>query len=270
MILQEVTCRSILSRSKIPDVEYAVNPYVGCEHGCVYCYAVFMKRLRHREEAWGHFVDVKVNGPQHLRRELRRAKPGQILLSSVTDPYQPAERTYGITRACLEVLRRVRLPVSILTKSTLVLRDLDLLKEMKEVEVGFTITTLDEDVRILFEPRSSPVEDRFNAIRSLSCEGIPTWIFFGPVLPYFSDREDVLHRFFRRAEASGARSICVDRMNLYPEVWDRICLLLKKRFPDIASYYQRMRENKEGYSNFLRDRIQRVIGRYPIRSRIVF
>ena len=245
MFIREIPCRSILSRSKIPDVDYAINPFIGCEHGCVYCYAVFMKRLTDHQEPWGQFVDVKINGPHRLRKELQRAKSGQILLSSVTDPYQPAERRYGVTRACLEILHQVRLPVSILTKSTLVLRDLDLLTKMKGVEVGFTITTVDEDVRAVFEPGSSPVEDRFEAIRCLSGVGVPTWIFFGPVLPYFSDREDVFNEFFGKAGESGARYVYIDRMNLYPELWSRMRDIIRKSFPESLSYYRRVKEKHD-------------------------
>ncbi|UCE20348.1 MAG: radical SAM protein [Gemmatimonadota bacterium] len=270
MIIRKITCRSILSRSKIPDVDYAINPYVGCGHGCVYCYAVFMKRFTDHREPWGQFVDIKRNGPQQLLRDLKRAKSGQILLSSVTDPYQPAEKRYGITRDCLEVLHQVRLPVSILTKSILVLRDLDLLERMKSVDVGLTITTLNEEVRRNFEPRSSPVEDRFNAIRRLASEGVPTWIFFGPVLPHFSDGEDVLEEFFQRAEACGAQYVYVDRMNLYPNVWERVQAVLKRRYPKVMDYYRKVREDRDSYSEFLRGRIRKAIRRCSIQCRIVF
>lgn len=270
MVLREITCRSILSPSKIPGVEYAINPYVGCGHGCVYCYAVFMKRFADHAEHWGQFVDVKVNGPQQLRRELLRTRPGQILLSSVTDPYQPVEKKYGMTRACLEVLQQVRLSTSILTKSVLILRDLDLLRQMKAIDVGFTITTLDEQIRTIFEPRSSPVRERLRAIRLLCDAGIKTWIFFGPVLPYFSDREERIDEFFRQAEESGADHILVDRMNLYPEVWERMEALLRIRYPDLLSYYRQVKEDKKGYSTFLRERVRRVAGRHAIPCRIVF
>ncbi|MFQ6091901.1 MAG: radical SAM protein [bacterium] len=270
MIFRECACRSILSPSKIPGVEYAINPYVGCGHGCLYCYAVFMKRFTGHSEPWGQFVDVKVNGPQQLQRELRRARPGQILLSSVTDPYQPAEKRYGVTRACLEVLEQDRLSTTILTKSALVTRDLDLLKDMKTVDVGFTVTTLDEEVKTIFEPRSSPVRERFRAIRLLSDAGIKTWIFFGPVLPYFSDREETLDRLFAKAEESGADHVLIDRMNLYPEVWKRIQALLMVGYPDILAYYSRVKNEKKRYSEFLRQRVRKVARRHHIQCRTVF
>ena len=117
-------CKTILSPSRIGGVDYAVNPYIGCEHGCVYCYARFMSRLGHRGEEWGSFVDVKVNAPQVLRAEAVRRKPGRVLLSSVTDPYQPVERRFKLTRSILRILLDYGYPIVVQTKSTLVLRDI--------------------------------------------------------------------------------------------------------------------------------------------------
>jgi DNA repair photolyase len=270
MILREITCKSILSPSNIPGVDYAVNPYVGCGHGCVYCYATFMKRFTNHAEPWGEFVDVKVNAPERLKRDLRRSGPGEVLLSSVTDPYQPVEERYGVTRACLEILRQVKLPVSILTKSPLVLRDLDVLIGMREVDVGFTITTIDEETRALFEPGSSPVKERFAALRALSEAGIKTWIFFGPVLPYFSDSEEAIDGLLHRAEECGAAYVYVDRMNFYPAVWRGVEALLQMHKPDALPYYQRAIKTKKKYSVFLRTRVQSVSKRHAIRCRILF
>jgi len=126
-------------------VDYAVNPYVGCQHGCAYCYAVFMKRFTAHKEEWGQFVDVRINAPQVLARQLRRAQPGSVTLGTVTDAYQPLERQYRLTRGCLQALASYeRFATTVLTKGALVLRDLDVLQQMMDVEVGFTITTLDE------------------------------------------------------------------------------------------------------------------------------
>ena len=145
MIVREITCKSILTQSGIPSVDYAVNPYVGCQHGCAYCYAVFMKRFTGHKEEWGQFVDARINAPQVLARQLRRAQPGSVTLGTVTDAYQPLERQYRLTRGCLQALASYeRFATTVLTKGALVLRDLDVLQQMVDVEVGFTITTLDE------------------------------------------------------------------------------------------------------------------------------
>ena len=157
-ITRQIEAKSILSKSGIDGIAYCVNPYVGCSHGCAYCYASFMKRFTGHREPWGSFVDVKVNAPMLLEKQTRRAGAGTILLSSVTDPYQPAEARYRVTRGCLEVLAGRHFPVDILTKSPLVLRDLDLLKTFDNLSVGLTITTDDDAMRKVFEPGAPPIK----------------------------------------------------------------------------------------------------------------
>ena len=133
-MIREKQVKSILSKSGIPGVDYCLNPYVGCAHACKYCYATFMKRFTGHPEPWGTFVDVKGNGPEVLRRQLKRTTRGYVMISSVTDPYQPLEKKYGLTRRCLEVLLQNQFPTGILTKSPLVLRDTDLFKRFNEIE----------------------------------------------------------------------------------------------------------------------------------------
>lgn len=178
----EISARSILNKSKIFD--YCVNPYIGCTLACVYCYArLFMGRYSGHKEPWGEFVDVKVNAPELLRRQLQRAKRGTVWLSSVCDPYQPAEARYALTRQCLKELLVRQFPVNVQTKSDLVLRDLDLLQEFEEGEVGFTIATGEERVAALFEPLASPIPQRLTALEKLHARGIKTFAFVGPLLP---------------------------------------------------------------------------------------
>ena len=140
-IVREIKAKSVLTKSGIPGIDYCINPYVGCFHGCRYCYATFMKRFTGHQEPWGSFVDVKVNAPAILPKQLARARRGNVLISSVTDGYQPIESKYKLTRQCLEVLLEYQFPVDILTKSPLVLRDMDIMEKFKEIEVGLTITT---------------------------------------------------------------------------------------------------------------------------------
>ena len=130
LIIREIKAKSILTKSGIPGVDYCVNPYVGCSHGCRYCYATFMKRYTGHTEAWGSFVDVKIHAPEILQRQLKRASMGRVMISSVTDAYQPIESKYKLTRQCLEILLQSQFPVDILTKSPLVLRDIDLIKKL--------------------------------------------------------------------------------------------------------------------------------------------
>ena len=182
--IKEITAKSVLTASGIPGVDYCINPYVGCRHACRYCYASFMKRFTGHDEPWGSFVDVKVNAAEALKKQLRRAKSGNVILSSVTDAYQPAEARYRITRRCLEELQGSALSVSILTKSPLVLRDMDIFKKNPDgVEVGLSVTTDDDSVREAFEPGAPSVGLRIKALATLRENGIKTYAFIGPVLP---------------------------------------------------------------------------------------
>ena len=182
LIVKEIQAKSILNKSKIFD--YCVNPYTGCQIGCPYCYArLFMRRYSGHEEAWGEFVDIKVNAAEVLRRQLVRAKRGKVWVSSVCDPYQHLEKKYLLTRRCLAELLERQFPLNLQTKSALILRDLDLLKRFEEAEVGFTITTDDEEVAKLFEPKASTVEDRIGALEKIHSQGVKTFVFIGPILP---------------------------------------------------------------------------------------
>ena len=156
MKIKIIKCKSVLTKSNLPKVDYCINPYVGCMHSCVYCYARFMRRFTGHAEPWGHFLDIKVNAPEVLAKELaRNPRKGTVLLGSVTDAYQPVERKYRLTRAILEILLKHNFPVSILTKSDLVVRDIDLFRQFSECEVGLTITSMDENVARNFEPHAS-------------------------------------------------------------------------------------------------------------------
>jgi len=142
-----------------------------------------MRRYSGHSEAWGEFVDVKVNAPHLLEKQLKRAKQGVVTLSTVTDPYQPIEKKYQLTRKCLEALLDAELSVNLLTRSPLCLRDIDLFRQFKGIEVGLSITTHDEGVKKIFEPNSPSIHSRVKALRALRQEKIRTYAFVGPMLP---------------------------------------------------------------------------------------
>jgi len=206
LTVREIDVKSVLSKSGIPRVDYCINPYVGCGHGCRYCYATFMKRFTGHREPWGSFVDVKENGPEVLHKQIKRAHKGRVMISSVTDPYQPVEEEYQLTRQCLEILLEHQFPVGILTKSPLVLRDVDLIKEFKEIEVGITVTTDDEAVRGIFEPQAPSIDTRLNTLKTLYEKGIDTYAFIGPLLPM--NPEALSERINPYVQ-----SVLIDRMN---------------------------------------------------------
>jgi len=272
MLVREVSCKSILTRCRISGVDYALNPYVGCQHGCIYCYAVFMKRFTGHREAWGQFVDAKVNAPEVLARQIRRARPGNITVGTVTDAYQPLERKYRLTRRCLESLvPRSDCPTTILTKSDLVLRDLDVLRQMTEPEVAFTVTTLDEAVREGFEPGASTVQRRLEALAQLHAAGIRTWAFFGPVLPGFSDSESAVDAMFAALARVGVSHVLVDKLNAKGgSWWNQLCRGLARTYPDAEQGFRLALADEAGYARSLADRVERAGRRHRLELRLAF
>ena len=208
MLIREVQARTILSKSQVYD--YVVNPYTGCQHACSYCYARFMKRFTGHKEPWGQFVDVKINAPDLLRLEATKKK-GRVWVSGVCDPYQPLEARYGLTRKCLKILADNHWPISIQTRSPLVLRDIDMLKGVGNVVVTMTVTTADDRIRKLFEPGAPPIKDRIKALGELHLAGIKTHAMIAPMLPGAEGLP---------AELAGKVDyVLVDRMNYHHADW---------------------------------------------------
>ncbi|HOK22550.1 MAG TPA: radical SAM protein [Candidatus Hydrothermia bacterium] len=181
MVTREIRVKGILSKSKVYD--WVINPYVGCQYGCTYCYARFMKRFTGHSEPWGQFVDVKVNAPELLLKELRQKQKGEIWMSGVCDPYQPLEEKYQIIKSCLEILSQYDWPVVIQTKSPIVLRDLPIFKRFSHIDVGFSIGTGSESIRELFEPNAPPISSRIEALRMLHSNDVRTYVMVAPALP---------------------------------------------------------------------------------------
>jgi len=209
MIVNEIQSKAILSVSKV--YQYVINPYTGCQLACTYCYARFMKRFTGHREPWGQFVDVKVNAPDLLRRDITKKKPGKVWISGVCDPYQPLEAKYKLTRQCLEILAQNNWPAIVQTKSPLVLRDIDVLKDGRDFEVGFSIATADERIRKLFEPDAPPINDRLRALDELHRAGIRTYAMIAPMLPGSEGLAEIL--------AGKVDYVIIDRMNYHHADW---------------------------------------------------
>jgi len=209
MIVKEVYAKTILSKSKVSD--YTINPYIGCEHGCTYCYARFMKRFTGHKEEWGRFVDVKINATSLLQGEIKKKRAGRVWISGTCDPYQPLEKKYELTKRCLEILSKHDWPVAIQTKSSLVLRDAELLRKFNDIEVGLTITTADENIRKIFELNSPPIKERIKTLEKLHSVGIKTYAMIAPMLP---KAEGLV------AQLSGKVDyVLIDKMNYHYADW---------------------------------------------------
>ncbi len=209
MNVKEIQSKTILSISKVYD--YVINGYVGCQHACNYCYARFIKKFSGHKEPWGGFVDVKINAADLLRVEIKKKKPGTVWISGLCDPYQPLEAKYKLTRKCLEILAYNNWHVVIQTRSSLVLRDLDILKGAKNFEVGLTITTADDEIRKLFEPNAPPIKERISTLDELHRSGIRTYAMIAPILPGAEALANALE--------GKVDYIIIDRMNYHYADW---------------------------------------------------
>jgi DNA repair photolyase len=209
MIVREIVAKNILTKSKI--YEYTINPYGGCQHACAYCYARFTKRFSGHREAWGEYVDVKINAPDLLFREVARKKPGNVWISGVCDPYQPVEKKYRLTRRCLEILVDQDWPVAIQTRSPLVTRDIDILKQSSSLLVTLSITTADDDIRRIFEPLAPSIPSRLQALAGLHDVGIRTSAMIAPLLPGAEGLSDLL--------INKVESVRIDRLHYHYADW---------------------------------------------------
>lgn len=224
MKIRAVKCKTALSKSNLPGLDYSLNPYRGCQHSCAYCYVPNVLRIP-REE-WGCSVDVKTNIPVILSQELKKKKPGVVGISTVTDPYQPIEKKYKLTRYCLEQLLKHDFPICIQTKSDLVTRDIDLISKFSDAEVMFSIGTLNDSERKPLEPYASSIQDRLRAMKEFKDSGIETNVFFGPVYPTIKTKD--LHGIISKFVENGAKEIMVDKFNIKPGIWN----ILEKAFPN--------------------------------------
>lgn len=213
-------CKTALSRSTLPGLAYSFNPYWGCGHGCLYCYVPDVMRNVMPSLRWGRDVFVKENVLEILRREVRRKPKGVVGVSTATDPYQPAEKGLEVTRRALTILIEAGFPVSIQTKSPLVVRDIDLIRG-KKIDVGFTITSTDKEFQRKFEPGAPPPEERISALETVSSLGIITWIFYGPIIPGYNDAPDEMERIVRLGAKTKSK-IIYDRLNIKPTVIQRL------------------------------------------------
>ena len=218
--IQEISAKSILSKSKVAGVDYSINPYIGCRFGCIYCYASFMGRSVGKNiNDWGNYVFVKINAPQLLQKEIRKiphqGKGKEIWFSSVTDPYQGIELKYKITRQCLQVLVEsdYQGTVSFLTKSDLITRDIDLIKKLHKAYVGLTITSTDDKISRFFEKYAPAVSARLATLKKLNDNGLSTYAFLGPLFPHIIDDDAMLEQLFASVAQTGTKNIFVEYFN---------------------------------------------------------
>lgn len=188
IIEHKVSTKDYLIKSKLPASDFVINPYIGCTHACKYCYARFMRKFTGHSEEWGKFIDIKeCNKPISLKK----VKGKSVFLSSVTDCYNSCEKKYGITRSILKQLVEADCEVTISTKSSLILRDMDILKNFKNLKVALSINTLNESFRADMDQGSS-IAERVSALKELHQAGIYTVLFMSPIFPYITEWKDII------------------------------------------------------------------------------
>jgi len=266
---KQARCKTILSESGICD--YALNCYTGCTHACAYCYAQFMGRFHHPGEPWGSFVDAKVNAPEVLARQLRSRSlfPASVFVSSVCDPYQPAEAELQLTRRCLSMLLDAGMDVHLQTKSDLVRRDLDLLTGRENVSLCETVTTTDDGLAGRIEPGASPPSARVETLRLARDAAVRAKAFVGPLLPGLSDTPQSIEGVFSALAPLGLEGVYVDRLNLRWGVWPSLRRLLGEIAPGAVAPTRSMLYDEargQAYNAALRDTVRSAARRTGLRA----
>ena len=228
MIVKEIETLDYLTISKLPASDYVINPYVGCPHACKYCYACFMKRFTGHNEDWGTFVDVK---RCNKKIDLKKIENKNVFLSSVTDCYNPLEEKYKITRFILEQLVSANCELGISTKSKLILRDLDLLKQIKNLTVSMSINTLDESFKNDMDNASS-IKDRLNTLKELHDNGIKTALFMSPIFPYITDFRAIIEE-----SKDYINEYWFENLNLRGDYKKVILDYIKEKYPQYYDQY---------------------------------
>lgn len=238
MVIKEIQIKDYLTKSNLPASDYVINPYVGCPHACKYCYASFMKRFTNHPEEWGDFLDIKRTDK---KINLNKISKKSVFLSSVTDCYNPLEAKYKLTRNILEQLIPSDCYLSISTKSKLILRDLDLLKQIKNLTVSMSINTLDENFRKDMD-NASKIEERLNTLKELHDNGIRTVLFMSPIFPFITKWQDIIEKSKNYID-----EYWFENLNLRGQYKTYIMNYIKEKYPEYYNEYVSIyqKNNKE-------------------------
>jgi DNA repair photolyase len=275
---REEPCRSALNRVRGMPFEWSLNPYMGCAHRCTFCYVrAFEKRAdRPSDDRYGASIRVKTNVAEVLRRELARPSWGRspVAIGAATDPYQPAEGRYRLTRACIEVLGEAANPFSLITRGPLVVRDVDVLASAARrasVSVTFSVPTLDADVWRQTEPGTPPPHQRLRALSALVEAGIDAGVGMAPILPGLTDRPELLAEVVRAARAAGATRIWANLLYLKPGTREHFLSALERDWPELLPEYERLYAGRAylpaGETRQVREQVAELARAHAVRDR---
>ena len=238
----EIYSKSIITKSNLPDADYVINPYVGCSHACIYCYARFMRRFTGHNEKWGQFIDVKINSEEIFPKQIEKYSGKSFFLSSVTDPYNPLEKKYRITRKILKKIIPIQPILCIQTKSALVTRDIDLLQQFKKCMVGLTITSNTDEVTKILEPGASGFNEKISTLKKLNDNDIDTYVFIGPILPFITDWKKIIE-----TTKKYVNTFMFENANLHGTIWKDVKNIINSKFPNLSENYEEFYSNRINY-----------------------
>jgi DNA repair photolyase len=275
---REEPCKVALNRVKGMPFDWSLNPYMGCVHRCTFCYVrAFEQRAeRPSDERYGRSIRVKTNVADVLRRELARPswRDEGVVIGAATDPYQPAEGRYGLTRACLEVLRNASTPFSIITRGPLIVRDVELLAEASHrapVSVTFSVPTVDDDVWRTTEPGTAPPRQRLRALKTLVEAGVRASVGMAPLLPGLSDHPSQIARVVEAAREAGACGVWANLLYLRPGTREHFLACLERDWPELVPEYERLYTGRaylpQSEVQPARDEVRRLAREHGIRDR---
>lgn len=243
MKIKEISCKTCMTKSKLTD--YVINPYIGCQHSCAYCYADFIKRFQNIKEKWGEFVNVKSNCPELLEKELEKNKKGTILMSTICDCYMPLEKELELTKKILETIEkskyRNKFKIEILTKSELIQRDFKIIKNL-DAEIGLSIGSLNKEFAKIIEPNASSPEKRIKTLAKAKEQGIKTFGFISPVT-IFTDLEEI----FKELKKAKCAYVWIEIINARPSTKNKMFPIIKKEFPEKLKEFEKMFEDYNGF-----------------------
>lgn len=260
MVVEDSTrVKDYLNKTKLTTLNYVINPYVGCPNKCLYCYAAYMSSFSKHTEEWGEFIDVKRT---NKKINIFKIKNKKVMISTVTDPYNSYEEKYGITRMIMEQLVKSEAYITVVTKSKLILRDIDLLKKMKHVEVALSISIIDEQLKKKLEPNSSSIQERFETLKELKQNGIKTIVFVAPVIPEITDYKAIIEKTKEYTD-----EYWFDMLNLRSSFKTKMFKFINEEYPIYNSIYENI-YNKKDREYF--DNLSNVIEKYCVENNISF
>lgn len=264
--IKEIEAKSIIGSTQVPSADYVINPYTGCQFACMYCFASFMGRfVGESNNNWGNYVYVKTNAVELMHKDILRLMKKnphpRVVLSTVTDPYQGVEKKYRLTRGILEVFAKNNYQgrVGILTKSPMILDDLELLKTIPNLEVGMSITTTDDKLSRFLEVQAPLASARLRTLKKLNDAGIKTYVFVGPFLPHMKLKPELIDKLFSEIRKAGTTDIKIEYLNLPKHVRPRMNKLLNEESQEIQEVYatSQLKKYREEIEPILRDFLEK-------------